>query len=445
MPIPPYTVWMLEQEARALLTRLGRVKPFALQESMLPAANLVPGSQLAIEKFLMSGRRHLRELVRQFMGWLHSPAVQSSDAEQAQRRFTILRLRFNAVVTHFDMFDNVITQRSENETGLWLSGLDVVSADALQLSGSYYQAPPVICYLDRGIGAAIRRARTRMPGGGENPVAIIKVPRERMVGSGIASSLVHEVGHQAAALMELVDSLRPVLESLEQQHPDEREAWLLWKRWISEIVADFWSIARVGIASTLGLMGVVSLPRAFVFRLNVDDPHPMPWIRVKLSAALGEALYPQSAWGQLAQLWESYYPPTRLNDTQKRLLQLLERTIPALVGALVNHRPDVLRGRSMAEALDLTQRQPVRLRSLLHRWRNSPREMYESPPTIVFAVIGQGRVDGRISPEEESVVVGKLLNHWALQSTLQAAANCVFPLPRPKPCGCHAARSLQIA
>jgi len=34
-------------------------------------------------------------------------------------------------------------------------------------------------------------------GGGENPVAIVRVPRERMVGNGIASSLVHEVGHQA--------------------------------------------------------------------------------------------------------------------------------------------------------------------------------------------------------------------------------------------------------
>ena len=38
-------------------------------------------------------------------------------------------------------------------------------------------------------------------------------------------------------------------------------AWQLWERWISEIVADFWSVARVGIASTIGLIGVVSLPR----------------------------------------------------------------------------------------------------------------------------------------------------------------------------------------
>ena len=45
----------------------------------------------------------------------------------------MLRLRFNAVLTQFDLFDSVITQRSENQTGVWLSGLDVASADALQL------------------------------------------------------------------------------------------------------------------------------------------------------------------------------------------------------------------------------------------------------------------------------------------------------------------------
>lgn len=440
MPIPPYAGWMLEQEARALLTRLGRIKPFALQESMLPAANLLPDSQLAIEKFLMEGRKHLRALVHQFLRWLHSPAGQSSDAEQAQRQFTILRLRFNAVVTHFDMFDNVITQRSENETGLWLSGLDVVSADALRLKQAYYKAPAVICYLDRGIGAAIRRARTRLPGGGDNPVAIIKVPRERMVGSGIASSLVHEVGHQAAALLDLVESIRPVLDAKVKENVAEQEAWQLWKRWISEIVADFWSIARVGVASTLGLIGVVSLPRAFVFRLNVDDPHPTPWIRVKLSAAIGQALYPQPAWDDLTRLWEAYYPLGRVTETQQRLLRLLEKTIPAMVTVLVNHRPSALRGRTLVEALEPAERQPARLRVLLHRWRNSPREMYEASPTMVFAAIGQGRVDDRITPEEESVVVGKLLNHWALQSTLQAAANCVVPVPgAEKPCGCHAA------
>jgi len=124
-----------------------------------------------------------------------------------QRRFTLIRLRFNVLMSPFDIFADVMTQRSEYETGVWLSGLDLFAADALKLP-DYYDAPPVVCYIDRGHGAAIRRARTRLPGGGNNPAAVIRVRRERMVGSGIAASLVHEVGHQAAALLDLVTSLR---------------------------------------------------------------------------------------------------------------------------------------------------------------------------------------------------------------------------------------------
>ena len=301
---------MLTHETRALLARLALVKPFSLQELMLPAAALLPAAQVAIDRFLITDRRELRRLLQSYLRWLQQPDNAATPAE-AQRRFTILRLKFNIVLIQFDMFADVITQRSESETGVWLSGLDVVAADALALPG-YYELPPVICYLDRDVGAAIRRARTRMPGGGENPVAIIRVPRERMVGTGIASSLVHEVGHQAAALLDLVELLRPTLRGLQRGAAGAaRTVWQLWERWISEIVADFWSVARVGIASTLGLIGVVSLPRAFVFRLNVGDPHPIPWIRVKLSAAIGEALYPHPQWRQLSATWDAFYPTVR--------------------------------------------------------------------------------------------------------------------------------------
>jgi hypothetical protein len=431
MPIPPYATWMLEQEARALLTRLARVKPFVLQESMLPAANLLPGAQIAIEDFLARGRRHLQALMDGFIHWLRSPEAAWADAEEGQRRFTILRLRLNGVLTQFDVFENVITQRSESETGVWLSGLDVASADALRLRAACYEPPAVICYLERGVGAAIRRARTRLPGGGLSPVAIIKVPRERMVGSGIASSLFHEVGHQAAALLDLVPSLRSRLRHMFHTNPDDSDAWRLWERWISEIIADFWSVAHAGVASTMGLMGTVSLPRAFIFRINFDDPHPAPWIRVKLSAAIGRALFPQPAWDQLALLWEAYYPPHGLPHEQRRLLAALQRTIDPLVELLINHRPPALRGQSLWEVLDLAELQPAHLQALLARWRHAPEEMYRARPIQAFAAIGQGRSDGKLTPEEESTVVGKLLTHWAVESTLQAAAGCAAPRPHP--------------
>ncbi|WP_043159058.1 hypothetical protein [Bradyrhizobium sp. Ai1a-2] len=423
MALDPYTRAMLLHETRALMARLARVKSFALQETMLPAAALLPSAQSAIDKYLVVGRRQLRRNLRQYLGWLQHPISDVATPEEAQRRFTMLRLKFNVVLTQFDLFSDVITQRSENEIGVWLGGLDVVSADALELP-PYYTAPPVICYVDRDIGAAIRRARTRLPGGGMNPVAVIRVPRERMVGTGIASSLVHEVGHQAAALLDLVGSLRPILKGLQRGSVASRLPWQLWERWISEIVADFWSVARVGVASTIGLMGVVSLPRPFVFRLNVDDPHPMPWIRVKLSAAMGEALYPHPQWQRLGALWESYYPPVGLAlETQTLLAQLVE-SMPAFVSVLLHHRPRSLYGRSLLEVMDIAPRQPARLAALYRRWGANPSEMYRAPPTIVFAVIGQARADGDISAEDESALLSKLLTYWALRATVNTTELC---------------------
>src|SRR5580692_1787059 len=230
-----YAHWMLDQEARALMDRLARVKPFVLAEPMLLAASLLPDAQIAIERFLAKGRHELRERIGEFLSWLHGHGRQAS-AQELQRRFVFLRLRFNSVLSQLDLFNQVITQRSENELGVWLSGLDVAAADALAMP-RYYEAPPVICYLDRGVGAAIRRARTRLPGGGENPVAVIRVPRERMIGSGIASSLIHEVGHQAAALLGLVPSLQLALRT-KQLDSSDPAIWRLWERWISEIVSD---------------------------------------------------------------------------------------------------------------------------------------------------------------------------------------------------------------
>jgi hypothetical protein len=428
MPASSYAHWMLDQEARALLARLARVKPFVLSEPMVLAASLLPAAQIAIERFLTKGRRELQERIQGYLSWMHGEGKQAPP-DEVQRRFVFLKLRFNAVLAQLETFYQVISQRSASEQGVWISGLDVVAADALALP-EFYEAPPVICYLDRGIGGAIRRARTRMPGGGENPVAVIRIPRERMIGSGIASSLVHETGHQAAALLGLVPSLRQVLQD-KQRAVQQPMPWRLWERWISEIVADCWSVARVGVVSTLGLIGVVSLPRPFVFRINVDDPHPAPWIRVKLSCAIGDGLYPHPQWKRIADLWESYYPLADLDGERKKLLAQLQQTLAEFVTIMIDHRPQALRGRSLREAMKVEERTPARLAALFSAWNKAPPKMYRASPSLVFAVLGQAKADGGLSPKDESDLLAKLLTFWAMRSTLDASAYCAA-IPKSK-------------
>ncbi len=428
MPAPA-TVF-LEQEARALLTRLDRVRPFALHETMVPAAMPLPAALSAVERFLLDGRSALRARVTGFLRWLRGPGRTAAPSDQ-QYRFTLIRLAFNDVLSQFDLFTEAVTQRSEHRTGVWLSGLDILAADALRLPGPVPQPPPVLCYLARGPGAAIRRARTRLPGGEPNPVALIRVPRERMIGHGIASSLIHEVGHQGAALLGLVESLRPALLAARRRArtTTDRTAWRYWERWISEIVADLWSVAKLGVGATLGLIGVVSLPRWFVFRFGGEDPHPVPWIRVQLSCALGHALYPDPQWSRLASLWSSLYPLERAPAAARVVLGDLLDHLPVFVRHLLDHRPPALRGRPLGAVLALPGRHRDDLLRRYAAWRAEPGRMSAASPALTFAVIGQARGDGLLTPEQETRLLDEQLTRWAVRSSLDTSVLCAHARP----------------
>ena len=406
---------LLEQEVQGLLARLAQIRPFVLSETMVLAAALPYQAHRAIERFLYEGRMALRHRAGTFLDWLRGDG-RAAPPEEQQRRFVIIRMHFNDVLSQFDLFAEVVTQRSEHRTGVWLSGLDRLAADAFELPGPYLDPPPVICYLARGPGAAIRRARTRLPGGQSTPVAIIRVPRERMVGHGIGSSLVHEVGHQAAALLGLVESLRSDLQR--RRSPATRPVWETWERTVSECIADFWSVAKLGISSTLGLLAVVSLPRFFVFREPGNDPHPMPYLRVLLSAKIGDTLYPHPQWRELANAWKSYYPTTTLTDEQQQSIERLEASLSDMAGLLADHRSAALGGRRLADLMPLSERRPDQLVAMYDAWGADLGVLARQPPSLVFAVVGQARITGRVTPAQESAVLSNLLTSWAVRSSI---------------------------
>ncbi|HMP79328.1 MAG TPA: hypothetical protein PKD54_07745 [Pirellulaceae bacterium] len=416
----------LNREAAALRTRVDRLVPFSLTMTMAPAANISNEALAAIEAHMKTSRRRLRQAIEQFRGWLSSPAGDTASAAEAQRRFMILKLLFNSILSHFDVFADVLVQRSESGTGVWISGLDDMAADAMRVQGASIDPPPVVCYLDRGHGAAIRRARARLPGGGINPVAVIRVPRERMVGQGIGASLVHEVGHQTAALLDLVNPLRLAFQK-KQRTADlaRRAAWICWERWVSEIVADLWAVGKLGPTATFGLMGVVSLPKAFVFHIDLNDPHPFPWIRVMASLSIGQALHPHPQWSRIARMWEAMYPVQRLPASTVALISILRATLAELSHELLNHQPQILGGRTLGDALRADQRSPDQVAATWRRFQKQTDQLHTLPPTLAMAAIGQARTSGQISPGTESKLISKLLLEWAVKSSLDSAYQSV--------------------
>ena len=270
----------------------------------------------------------------------------------------------------------------------------------------------MVCYLARGPGAAIRRARTRLPGGGQNPVAIVRVPRERMVGHGIASSLVHEVGHQAAALLELVESLRPAPARMQRRR------------------------GRSASAAAWGLLGALDLRdrrrplvgRQARHRLDARaDRRRQPAGVVRLPGQrrrpAPDAVDPRQA--QLRHRRRALPAPAvaRARGAVGRRCTRATGVDPARRRAPRGARGDdaaasspcssstgrrrCAAGRS-ARSCRAPERQP---RDLVARcaasWEADRAALRDAPPTLAFAVLGQARWQRRARPERESRIVGE--------------------------------------
>jgi hypothetical protein len=98
---------------------------------------------------------------------------------------------------------------------------------------------------------------------------------------------------------------------------------------------------------------------------------------------------------------------------------------------MIDHRPQALRGRSLREAMKVEERTPARLAAFFSAWNKAPQQMYRAPPSLVFAVLGQAKADGGLSPNDESDLLAKLLTFWAMRSTLDASAYCAA-IPKSK-------------
>lgn len=404
----------LFREAQSLQIRLSQQKPFTMTMTMVIGAQISTAAMEKITALLKKSKSELNQNIHLFMIKLRDAQKQHLPVGKIQKDFIMLKLRFNQILDQLDIFSDVLSQRSEHDVGIWLCGLDVLAEDALKVGKPYYdEFPDLMVFLERGHGAAIRRARTRLPGGDENPVGIIQIPRERLVGNGIAASIIHEVGHQGAELLGVTHSLRLKLQGMMESDQARSHLWKYYERWISEIIADYWAMCHLGICATTGLMGVVTLPKYFQFRLELDDPHPAPFMRVAISCAFGKFLFPRADWDNIWKLWEGFYPYQDLPSDKVKLIEGLLELLDDFIQVVHFHRPLGLHGRTVGSIFPINDRQPERLRTIFKTWQKQPFLMKKASPTLVFAVMGQAKFYGEISPKQESKILTQQLRNWA--------------------------------
>src|SRR3954464_10162690 len=214
-----------------------------------------PTAWAALEQYLQKQVRHsLTGLVSVLRadGIATARTVQTHpDPQRARQALLDIRQRYLQAETLLDFYGDAVNSRTSPGLASLLQGYDVIATDSmarvLDLLG--IETPPALVYVDKGLGAAILRAGIRLWNGGHlSPAAAIKLTRHNLL---FPTALLHETGHQVAALTGLNDEIAVTLNQMIT--PSSPRLADLWSSWANELIADVHAFLHAGWAPLFAL------------------------------------------------------------------------------------------------------------------------------------------------------------------------------------------------
>jgi len=291
-----------------------------------------PGAWNGLERYLgVTLRRNLAESV----GWLQKEAAvlraqfdasrTEGDLERVRSRVVAFRQRYMQTETLVDFYGDAVNSRTTQNLAALLRACDTMAirsmAQVLDPLGK--PTPPVLTYVDKGLGASILKAGLRLWDPGTlSAVAAVKIVFHNLFRP---TALIHETGHQLAHLIGWNGELRAALETRLSGAP--RDVAEVWGSWASEIAADTFAFAHTGYASVAALSDVLAGDDAFVFRYTPGDPHPISYLRVLLGTQMCTRFFGAGPWDDLAQVWVRSYP---LENARPATAEFIRRSLPLL-------------------------------------------------------------------------------------------------------------------
>ncbi len=251
-------------------------------------------------------------------------ASTAHELEELRVRVIRFRHRYLQVETALEFFGHAVNTRTSPQIAGLLRACDTMAESSMRkvLEPLGRPVPPILTYVDKGLGASILRAGLRLwDGGSVSPAAALKLTRQNIYQP---TSLTHEAGHQVAHIVGWNEELAALLER--ELAPASREVAATWAGWASEIAADTHAFAHTGYGSVAALHDVVS-GGPTVFRLISGDPHPVAYLRVLLGVQMCIRFFGAGPWDDLGRAWvEAYRLPSAPPDAR----ELSERSVPLL-------------------------------------------------------------------------------------------------------------------
>jgi hypothetical protein len=331
-----------------------------------------PTAWAALERYLdRQVRSRLGGIARSLAGeadQLATAAAGAASAEDLARirdRLLEFRHRYLQAETVIDFYAEAVNTRTTPRLGRLLRGLDSIAVDSMDaaLRPLGIESPPVLTYLDKGLGASILRAGVRLwDSGALSPAAAIKITRHNLLRP---TSLIHETFHQVAHLTGWNDELAAALHAA--LRPFSPLAAAAWRQWGREVAADVGAFVLLGYAPVPALANVVDGTTSQVFAMPVRDPHPFAWLRVMFNVELCATWFGDGPWNGLREVWRSRH---RLDHAPPGAREVAAESVPHLrmLAEVCTRKPMVaFGGRSLGQLCDPRRASPAQLLELAAR------------------------------------------------------------------------------
>ena len=376
----------------------------------VPAAAIDRSALREIEQGLTISAKTLQGEIERLKGEVRT---NQAPRQADNLRLTLLQLRADALFTSYDLICDAILSRADPKVGLEMAGCDLLLCRAMEVEVPGYQSPRVISYPDSVTrGGAINRARTRLPGDVLLGAALIRVSRESIPTR--LSSGCHEVGHQLASDLNILQEMADLVEATALEALRDAGGAAQWRSWTSELVADaFGSALTGGVPAVDGLQRVLSLPAPLIYRIKPGDPHPPGAVRVPFATEFARLVRPHPLLGLLADRFEKIYPSRPFDRSSERSLSLARAARP-VARKLAEAR---LTGLGRRTILDVTSEARRVIAQAVPDGMPGPppsaSKLARLDPLAANAVLGFARVAGTLTPERHRSLAGAWLRGLA--------------------------------
>jgi hypothetical protein len=347
-------VLLQAQHWTAAARRLGDLDALASKEAWESTERYL---KLALREKLSQSVKRLVEKGERLIQ--HVLKVDTNASFSLQQEIELFKNQYLKVETILDFFSHALSTRTTRETIAMMRACDQIAESSMTqiLVPLGHPVPPVLVYIDKGLGASILKAGLQLwDGYTNNPVAAIKVTRHNLLRP---TALIHEAGHQVAHITGWNQELERALHVGLKDYGEEVQE--TWSGWASEMAADALAFAYTGFASVAALHDVVDGPTGSVMRYLPGDPHPICYLRVLLGIECCRLSFGEGPWDDMRVAWMKKHPLENAVSEITDLFRISVEALPAIARIVLHHPLRAFKGRALSAWIDPANVAPEKL------------------------------------------------------------------------------------